>query len=301
MKRTAALLLALLMSFACATAEEHPRCWVEYASYLPSWKADCKSMRLQGRVMYFDYSNVDPAMVENYLETLQQQGFDCVRSEGDCALYREGCIILLRDYRRGTYEIELWQSSRFHGQADSDDLIATVHDKKILCALDISPEGLFRGTGLQLFVCVCGSRSGETSGLSSALYLAGGRVCLQLDCVCVDMVCADLDQDGTAELVTVEWGPTSGIFTLAFKVYDSQNGAPHLRTGILETLDYGRFALIGENGKAYFEYERQYYDLETKTAKYEQTRFYEIVLDGEKIVFRRGGEEGLPLGGIRGN
>ena len=299
MKRTAALLLALLMSFACATAEEHPRCWVEYASYLPPWKADCKSTRVQGCVRYFDYSNVDPAMVENYLETLQRQGFDCVRSEGDCALYREDCIILLRDYRRGTYEIELWQSSRFHGQADSDDLIAMVHDEEVLCALDVSPEGLFPGTGLQLFVCVYGSRSGETSGLSSAFYLAGGGTCLQLDFV--DMVCADLDQDGTAELLTVEWGPTSGIFTLAFKVYDALSGAPHLRTGILETLDYGRFALIGENGKAYFEYERQYYDQETKTAKYEQTRFYEIGLDGEEVVFRRGGEEGLPLGGIRGN
>ncbi len=299
MKRTAALLLALLMSFACATAEEHPRCWVEYASYLPTWKADCKSMRLQGRVMYFDYSNVDPAAIENYLMTLEQQGFDCVRSEGDFALYREDCIILLREYRFGTYEIELWRSGGFCGQADSDDLIATVHDEEVLCALDISPEGLFPGAGLKLFVCVCGSRSGETSGLSSAFYLAGGGTCLQLNFV--DMVCADLDQDGTAELLTVEWGPTSGLFTLVFKVYDALSGAPHLRTGFLETLDYGRFALIGENGKAYFEYERQYYDQETKTAKYEQTRFYEIGLDGEKIVFRRGGEEGLPLGGIRGN
>ena len=293
MKRTAALLLLLLISFSYVTAEEHPICWVQYADLLPLWEPSYKSTQVEGCVQYFGYTNVDSEMVENYLETLEQQGFNCVRSEYNYALFREDCIILIREYMTNTYEIALWRSSGFRGKMISNDLIAMIHERDILCSLDISPERLFQGTGMQLFVCVRDARSDEPSLLNREFYLVGNGKCLRLDFL--DLICADLDQDGTPELLTVEWGPTSGVFTLAFKVYGVQNGIPYLQTGWLDSLERGRFALIEENGKAYFEYAQQYYNKETKMTEYKHVQFFEVILQESKIVFHHNEVEDWPF------
>lgn len=299
MKRMTALLLLLLISVSCVIAEEHPVCWVQYANLLPRWGSSYTSIRVQGCVQYCWYSNVDSEMVENYLKTLEQQGFNCAGSEGDYALFCKGCIILIHEYMADTYEIALWRNSGFRGQTNGDDLTGVIHEKELLCSLDISPETLLQGTGLQLFVCVSDPKTDELSALNREFYLVGNGTYLQLDFL--NLVCADLDQDGTAELLTVEWGPASGLFSLVFKVYDVQGGTPYLQTGRSESLANGRFALIEENGKAYFEYARQYYDKKTGMTGYQRPRYFEISLNGNEIVFHSDEEEDVLFNSFHGD
>ncbi len=298
-KQIAVLLLVLTLFDSGVTAEERSGCWVQYANLLPNWEPYYESTQLYGRVHYLGYSNVDSEMVENYLKTMEQHDFNSIGSENNWVLFREDCIILIREYMTDAYEIAVWRKSRFHGKmTGSNDLMAMMHEN-MLCSLDISPEGLFQATGLQLFVCVRDSRSDEPSALNREFYLVGNGACLQLDFV--DLACADLDQDGTPELLTVEWGPTSGIFTLVFKVYDLQNSTPYLQAVRLESLPYGRITLTVTDGKAYFEYTQQYYDQKTKTTEYKPTRFYEISLDGDEIVFRNFEGEELPFRSLPGD
>ena len=289
MKKFTMLLIALLLISGFTVGAED----LSRPAFLPDWKLKYEGSELSGCLQYFGYLNVDAEMVKDYIAAMEHDGFSFIGTDKGKALCREDCFIVIQESLYKQCELSVWRGSAFPGQMKSGELTALMNESA-LCTLDISPEGLFEGSGLQLFVCLSSALPGEAAAFHIGFCLAGEGAYLELDFD--DIACADLDRDGVPELLTLDFAETSGICIILFDLYGVCDGAPYLRYMSGRFFDYGRCALAVDEGKMYLDYSRQYYDSQKRAVQYKPWQRFEISLEGEELVIHHNeGEEDWPF------
>ena len=124
-----------------------------------------------------------------------------------------------------------------------------------------TPEGLYEATGTQVFCLLldCPPKEGIVDPLyQTGTWLVGkGQAIPRIAFTGRDLACADMDDDGTEEIVLLGYGPTSGIFTETIAVYGVSDGSPWLRGRSFYWMNWGETNLVQEKGELCFSYGNQ--------------------------------------------
>lgn len=129
----------------------------------------------------------------------------------------------------------------------TDALQAWLPDVTLRRAEDVTPPQMAERTGLRLVRCTANAQPapvGIVSGWEAERefdLLLGPKGCVEAQGfygACVETpVWADLDRDGTAELLYQTVGPTSGLYTLALWAYGLEDGFPVLKASVILNLN----------------------------------------------------------------
>lgn len=191
---------------------------------LPDFELD--SNQNQGHNLY--YRKITPQALDRYCQKLVQEGFILTEMIYSRFLYRSDCVInihystqtksaCLEYYAQRT---NLPANAQTPQQAQALIRQAIKPDHDLYMPIDITPEGLFERTGGQVFLQPIHSYDVLQDGLcipenesyyccyffvtaTGAVYINGYE----------SIAVTDLDENGIDEIWTLQYGPTSGLFT----------------------------------------------------------------------------------------
>ncbi|MBQ9373939.1 MAG: hypothetical protein IJU06_03945 [Oscillospiraceae bacterium] len=237
-------------------------------------------------------AGVTTEQLEDYVNQMQEQGFEVLREEKTVLLYRSDAILRLVygmwEDRSLTVEayaaapdaqpIDLQELS-WKLEAAPDDCLGAIltltsdydpsnaspsEPAELICALTVSSAEVRSQTGLDRCVCVRTSPE-EGFEIREALVSERGAAWMltYLGPTGLDPVCADLDGDGSVEYAFWGSGPTSGLFTVALWAYGVEEGLPVVRANTILNLSHGNVWLEEENGAVCFCCEKYVYDGKT--------------------------------------
>ena len=181
----------------------------------------------------YDYEHV---LYDAYLENLEEAGMTVIRSEdgGQAEAYgNEAILYLSRSNGVGVTVYAYGATGNAVGEKEKELISAktasqTPEPGELLYAIDVSPEGFYEKTSDKLIMCVI---SPGGSGLPYIpLFIAGADDALDTGIgfegkyhrpdICGILSC-DIDTDGEYELLTCTPGPTSGLYTVEFSVFET--------------------------------------------------------------------------------
>lgn len=165
------------------------------------------------------------------------------------------------------------------------ELQSMLSDVKLETVEDVTPPDMLEQTGMRLLHC---ARQLEQQDETIVVYsetdtpefelLLGPSGCVPLRTFysyAEDPLWADLDGDGTAELVYQTPGPTSGLYTEAFWAYGLEDGFPVLKAFTILKLNWSNVHLEQDDNRVVFVY---------------AGKRYTLAIEENRIVF----PEGLP-------
>lgn len=152
-----------------------------------------------------------------------------------------------------------------------DDLQSMLFLDTLLSAEDITPPEMLEQTGMRLLYCTRQIEQEEIISVHSEVNLLGFYLLLGPNgCAPLrtfysfaeDPLWADLDGDGTAELVYQTPGPTSGLYTEAFWAYGLEDGFPVLKAFTILNLNWSNTGhLEQDDNRVVFVYAGERYTL----------------------------------------
>lgn len=170
------------------------------------------------------YTGVTETKMENYYNTLKQEGFSLKKMKYDSFLYREDCAVFISYNPASDTQTA---SLRYYVQRQniSGDELTQKQAKSIIGGsneydpIDITPENLFKKTGGQIFMQPVYSYDVLKGDLCfednehyySYIYFVTPSCATLMSMTSIAL--ADVDGDGTDELWMIGYGPTSGLFT----------------------------------------------------------------------------------------
>lgn len=194
------------------------------------------------------YQNVRAEALAAYVKQMEAKGLTH-RHVGGCELFHTDTLILTltpNGTEPGAY-LAAWQTGR--AVADLDN-VQGMTERKLLCAVDQTAEGITHKTDLRLLLCA-EAVAGENAATSDAAE--GGCVLTPMlvgPCDCLPLpfypagvqsqLWADVDGDGAPELMVQTPGPTSGLYTVSFRAYGMEEGMPALKATATVGLDWGK-------------------------------------------------------------
>lgn len=203
----------------------------------------------------YGFKDVAPEMMNDYIEKLKGQGFESIAGEYAKMLYRDDAWIEIADnteaYKSAAISVTV-RSSEGLSTDEAAAVIGTGGMSKAPCALiDVTPEGLFGETGITIFKALFDEPPYE--GVDDPLFtvktfIIGGGKAYEASGL-IDIARADIDSDGAIEAIVLEFGPTSGLFSLVLRVFGIENGEAAIKADSMYILKHGSFALSVVGGK----------------------------------------------------
>ena len=234
---------------------------------LPEWHTE------DAGAEWVHYDNVSPADVKAYANARVTEGFTLIQNdEGKWAkiLYRGDAWIEISDNTDAySYcDIKVSIGSRGVGMS-ADEAQAAIKaaaeaadrtwtnlsrgaSRPLTAILDITPEGFFEATGMQLFRALFNAPPQlgvDDPVFSTAVFIAAGGSAKEV--MCFDPVAADIDGDGETEAILLGYGPTSGFLSLIFEVFGMNEGKPESEALAGYALDHGDYSLAVHDGRPY--------------------------------------------------
>ena len=234
---------------------------------LPEWHTE------DAGAEWVHYDNVSPADVKAYANARVTEGFTLIQNdEGKWAkiLYRGDAWIEISDNTDAySYcDIKVSIGSRGVGMS-ADEAQAAIKaaaeaadrtwtnlsrgaSRPLTAILDITPEGFFEATGMQLFRALFNAPPQlgvDDPVFSTAVFIAAGGCAKEI--MCYDPAAADIDGDGETEAILLGYGPTSGFLSLIFEVFGMNEGKPESEALAGYALDHGDYSLAVHDGRPY--------------------------------------------------
>ncbi len=217
--------------------------------WLPDWQRDEDG---------YGFKDVAPEMMNDYIEKLKGQGFESIAGEYAKMLYRGDVWIEISDntvsYKSASVSTTIRSSSEGMSTDEAASVIGTGGRSKAPCALiEITPEGLFGETGLVVFKALFDEPPYE--GVLEPIFtvktfIIGGEKAYEASGL-IDIARADIDGDGAIEAIVLEYGPTSGLFSIVLRAFGIENGEAAIKAGNMYVLKPGGFALSIIGGKPF--------------------------------------------------
>jgi hypothetical protein len=224
-----------------------------------------------------------------YVSSLEESGFDALhQSETSAYLLRRDCIVQLWYANETNQIIIAWVSKSAYAPKDAlseEDAAKLIYSKPRLqvgrlCPIDVTPKGFYEATGAQMFaVPYCSSD--DLKPLSSYMEKFGQFrwfVCCIKDGVIhrTDLekaAVSDVDGDGKNDVILMNDGGTSGVFTVCVDVITADN----VYSG--GTMMYPDVGFKNDNGKVI---------VRTVSEKFGEVIYDIIIKDGLPLLNRRG-------------
>ena len=246
-------------------------------SYFPDFKPYDKSDNS------WRYENVTPQMLDDYIDTMVADGFECKRDMYNALLYKQGVMIQITDSTKSSNKcnITVYISTKTSSNSALTEVeaLSVIDDENVFFLLDQSPEGFYEATGAQYFFTPIHSFNylihEETYIPENSYYYTSKCLVAENGCVFVDnsisapIVC-DLNNDKVTDIIFLGYGPTSGVFTITLAMYNIIEGVPVLDSSNIYQISHGEIDIgLNDSGKpvlfycpneseVFFEYEIGY-------------------------------------------
>ena len=206
------------------------------------------------------YQNVTVRKMNTYCKKMEQNGFSVVRHDYVTYFYSDTCWIRISqtlDFKDGSASL----SYRTRTSEIPENAITAEKAKQIIgtdCPyplIDVTPAGVYEATGGRIFD-VPPSGSGQMSAEEykeyvsipwderpRSLYFATEEYAVPMGMTC--LAYADVDANGVREIWTLDYGPTSGLFTFELSAYE--NG--ERKYSEIYYADHGALNFCEKNGK----------------------------------------------------
>ena len=238
------------------------------------------------------FSLPDDAEYDSFLSGLKTAGFSVREMKYSDFAFRDDCMVFSRyDEEDGKVSVSWFQKSPYAPESgisyENSQTLQPLYYKDSLSEIpihpiDITPEGFYERSGGQIFAFpyysydVFKSDGQESAMLEDNEYYSCIVCCvrgtdvfeLTMECVAV----CDIDGDGNADVLTLSYGPTSGLFTVDVTCLTSR--------GLFDTIfnmQHGVIGFCSRDGKPVIE-----------SVGYDSIHhYYDIVLEeayGETIV-----------------
>ncbi|HBL84398.1 MAG: hypothetical protein A2Y17_04775 [Clostridiales bacterium GWF2_38_85] len=177
---------------------------------------------------YYEYSNVTSDELAEYIDTLKNEGFECQKGEYTYFLYKDNVIIRITD---NTSDYKYFTLSFYIGIETAREGSLTAEQANDIIGIDDNHLieyyilDLYEKTDAQLFYVL--SRDTETN-LWPQKYLVTSKEAIDLTRSFDKFICGNIDDDPEYELISLDYGPTSGLFTFGVSAYDVDNGEINL-------------------------------------------------------------------------
>ncbi|MBO4356046.1 MAG: hypothetical protein J5850_04250 [Clostridia bacterium] len=186
-----------------------------------------------GREIY-SFENITLNDYNEYLSKLEGEGFTVTKTKYGAFLFRDDCMMSF-SYQSNVLHFMWFQKSEYAPEngLTSSDVAERMYPEKsmsdaVFYPIDITPEGFFDRTGGQIFAvpkysydeyAAQGSEElilEDNEHYSLYAYYINGEVCIPLDYF--KIASFDIDKDGDEEILALERGYTSGLFSFGLAV-----------------------------------------------------------------------------------
>ena len=242
----------------------------------PLWEENIVDTYSTGFQHIANYRGITPDMVTGYIASQQDKGFQLLSHEKnpyEMALYRTDCFITISDNSASYGEcrvcITCARESAYTLTGEDEQAFQQTFSE-LCCAVDISPDGLYDSSGMRLYSCLF-KKINPTTGYGlpnpfvEQFFLFGNGMAYRMDSY--SLAWADLDRDGQIEIVSLFYGPTSGVFTERIEIYSVKDCIPYIRAAGIFNMEYGKTGLIRKDGSVYYRYARQNYFVSNTTKR----------------------------------
>lgn len=207
--------------------------------------------RYEGFLFNTQYTGVSEQEMDDYLGELENAGYQVLQGTGYWFTFWENSRLVFNEreiqfFSPSSVKSGVWYMKQLlpgrQNVAALQELQAMLPDDEVLCALDLTTEEVYRQTGLRRLLCVTagfgpGNRSlsllsaVRSPDFSICSVLVGANGLLVEDLLSETnldaQLSADLDGDGTAELLTMAYERVTdvpGVFTV--RAYGEDGGYP---------------------------------------------------------------------------
>lgn len=198
---------------------------------LPSFDLDYKSSYYPiGNNTNYHYKDVSAQMIGDYVKKLEGEGVSSViYADKTAMLYRDDCVLTFSGYDLENKNADITMKYYVRSEhtpkgaisaTDATDLISNKYTGAMKTAfppIDITPEGFYEASGLQIFAQP-EHYSPQGNYHQIQLYLVYRGIDARNGYCNAAM--ADIDKNGKHETWIVEYGGTSGIYTFNLIAYE---------------------------------------------------------------------------------
>ena len=225
------------------------------------------------------YENVTEADAAAWAAELEATGFTLWEGSFSRILYTDRLILRLNrsEWEEGVYTL-YWSEAAPNAPLPDTEAIRDMLSPDLICLVDQTPDGMFEATGIRKLACAfladppdanIQAKYPDGRFCAAADYLLGPEGCVlqqgYFSSSGSDPLWADLDGDGDEEYVYWTYGPTSGLFTVAFWACGLECGIPVVKAQSILNLSWGNVALEKESDFVYFVYGEQKFDCDSQT------------------------------------
>ena len=201
-----------------------------------------------------DYQNVTVAQVQSYIDKLKADGFTYEGNDYDALLFKEDALIEIYNSdaqnQQCSVTVALAQDIPAERIPTCEEFQRKLQEPGIFYVLEQTPAGFFEETGTRLFLAATKytwESDSTTYNIFYVLVSPNGMLPLNTYNNIAPPICRDLDGDGHTEILTLGYGPTSGLFTFTLRAYTIADEAPVLYAQKTYMADPGYLTIDAEN------------------------------------------------------
>ncbi len=228
---------------------------------------------------FLKYEPVTTAQLDEYIQRLERQGFSCRREMYDISLWREDAFISITNNTVNfqDFSVRIFRQSKAENGLSANEAKAIINDDRVSILIEQTPDGFYEKTGAQLFLAPM-DRSvdkvpdyPENWGMVTKYYLVTEGDSVYIDRYYMRSLAADIDRDGTTEIIWIGNGFTHGVFSFSLWVCAVEDGKIHQEAMTCYRSDfYWLYLRQDADGKVWLDYMNQEENYQDSTGLFMQ-------------------------------
>lgn len=250
------------------------------------------------------YNSVTGEMLDAYVDACREKGFSVIGSDesGETTMIRDDVWIVIEKTLESDAEADppiyncteltlirrpkAAKSGISDGRAMELIGLCLEEDETPVAVIERSTAGAAEDVGLKLFACVVTKNGGPEHCIAS--FLAGENGALPVEDNyghgLLGLLAADVDGDGSDELLTRSYGPTSGVYTEVISAVGVSDGVPYIKASNIFTMEYGEISFEKTAEGAALKLAVNVWDPKKKEIVTAGPQLYPVMLDGINLT-----------------
>ena len=238
------------------------------------------------------YENVTDNMLEDYLDSSRERGCTVLGEVGGSGMIyvidKGECVEISASSEEGFAEMRVIRTSRKSSGGISEERakelasLCLEKDEELAALIDLTPAELSAKAGLSYFEGLI-TRGGSNYRIG---FFVGenGALTLRHSMLTDRLLVIDADGDGSCDVLTMTFGPSSGIHTEELFLIGAAEGVPYLKTSGIFSMEHGQAGLSVKDGVAALSLSERNTGSAAQTQGTAEAALYPIRTEGGELV-----------------